>query len=526
MQVILTNLSNKLFKDSRDLLNISAIEAGINKIYSYDFEDIIYSEFFKRNESILSQPKGLGYWLWKPYIILEASKKINEDDIVFYSDCGINIIKHLQPLIDICNNEADIMLFANSNYTNRIWTKRDCFILMDCDEEKYWNGVHCDAAFMLFRKTSHSIQFLEEWLLFGRNENIITDIPNICGEENLPEFVDHRRDQSIISLLAIKYGVEFYRMPTQFGNHYKLPEFRVEGEFNCINQGDQTQLDFYSKDFFSNSNYPQLLNHHRNKSSAKSGIHKNMTNNSNYISKIKYYVNAGVKRVIHSVKSMSILDGDEHQKKSYSQCGEDLLVQYIFNLRGIYRPSYIDIGANDPFFLSNTALFYKQGCRGINIDANLQLAAKFRKYRPDDINLNIGISDKEEELDFYVMVDDTLSTFSKEECDYLISTGKTLSKIERVTLTTLTKILDQYNNGVFPDFLSIDVEGLDFQILKSINFNKSYPKIICVEATEYSPVGSGARRNDLIDFLVSNGYYEYANTNLNAIMVRRDFWFV
>ena len=77
--------------------------------------------------------------------------------------------------------------------------------------------------------------------------------------------------------------------------------------------------------------------------------------------------------------------------RSYSQCGEDLLVQYIFNLRGIQKPSYIDIGANHPYFLSNTALFYEKGSRGINIEANPQLAENFKTHRPEDINLNIGI---------------------------------------------------------------------------------------------------------------------------------------
>jgi FkbM family methyltransferase len=213
-------------------------------------------------------------------------------------------------------------------------------------------------------------------------------------------------------------------------------------------------------------------------------------------------------------------------KLSFSQCGEDLLVQYIFNLRGIGRPSYLDIGANHPFFISNTALFYQNGCKGINIEANPLLHEAFATHRPNDINLNIGISDKDDELDFYIMSDNTLSTFSKEECDQMISNGKTLNKVERIKLTTISNILYQYCNGVFPDFLSIDVEGLDFQILKSIDFDKSSPKIICVEAAEYSPKGSGARRNELIDFLISKGYYEYANTNLNAIMVKRDFWFV
>jgi FkbM family methyltransferase len=213
-------------------------------------------------------------------------------------------------------------------------------------------------------------------------------------------------------------------------------------------------------------------------------------------------------------------------QKSYSQCGEDLIVDYIFKLRGIDLPTYIDIGAHDPFYLSNTAKFYDRGCKGINIEANPDLIQAFYTFRPNDINLNIGISDEEGSLDFYIMEDNTLSTFSKEECDFMVSNGKAFSRVQKIKLATLSQILNQNFAGNFPDFLSIDVEGMDFQILKSIDFKKAFPKIICCEAAEYSPIGTGDRREEIISLLETNGYYEYANTNLNAIMVRREFWFI
>jgi FkbM family methyltransferase len=211
---------------------------------------------------------------------------------------------------------------------------------------------------------------------------------------------------------------------------------------------------------------------------------------------------------------------------SYSQCGEDILVRYIFILRGISKPSYIDIGANDPFFLSNTALLYAYGSRGINIEANPTLHKKFQKKRPGDINLNVGIGEKEDELDFFIMTDNTLSTFSKTEADSMQLHGKSLKEVQSIKLITVTSVIEKYCNNIFPDFLSIDVEGLDFQILQSINFEVTKPKVICVEAAEYSPIGAGERRSELIEFLRSKGYYEYANTNLNAIMVDKNFWFI
>jgi FkbM family methyltransferase len=215
-----------------------------------------------------------------------------------------------------------------------------------------------------------------------------------------------------------------------------------------------------------------------------------------------------------------------YSKTSYSQCGEDIIVNYIFSLRGLINPTYIDVGANHPYYLNNTAVFYEKGCKGINIEANPRLINDFQKYRPLDINLNIGISNEEGELTFYIMEDNTLSTFSKEECDQLVKLGKKIRSVDQIKITTISNVLKYYFDDKFPDFMSLDVEGLDFIILQSIDFEKHYPKVICVESAEYSNIGAGTRRNGIIDFLVSKGYYEYANTNLNAIMVKSEFWFI
>ena len=213
-------------------------------------------------------------------------------------------------------------------------------------------------------------------------------------------------------------------------------------------------------------------------------------------------------------------------RKSYSQCGEDILINYIFSLRGIKNPSYLDIGANDPFFLSNTAMLYSKGSRGINVEANPTLLDKFKRLRNRDVNVNVGISDKAEELEFYIMSDNTLSTFMKAEYEAMLKQNGRLMEIKKIQLITVAELVDKYSSGVFPDLLTIDVEGMDFKILQSIDFSKTRPKVICVEAAEYSPIGAGTRRTELIEFLESKGYYEYANTNLNAIMVDRNFWFI
>lgn len=263
MKVVLTNLSNHLYEDSRKRLNDSAKKFGIEEIYSYDISEIKNTNFYQENIEILSNPKGIGYWLWKPYIILEALKKVEKGDIVIYCDCGLEILESLSPLISICNEKEDILLFRNANDINLAWVKRDCFILMDCDCEEFWNGAHCDASLSLYKKSNSSMQFVTEWLNWGTNKYIISDYPNVCGKDNLPGFIDHRWDQAILSLLALKNKIELYRMPTQFGNFYKMDGYRVFDEYRCINQSNQKRLDYYSPTPLSNSPYFQLLNHHR-----------------------------------------------------------------------------------------------------------------------------------------------------------------------------------------------------------------------------------------------------------------------
>jgi len=241
------------------------MQFGIHEIQSWDFENFKKTNFYSQYKELLDQPKGLGFWAWKAYIILEAFNSINDNDIVIYSDCGHEIIADLQPLIDICQKSAPILLFENGNLDNASWTKRDCFIRMNCDSKKYWYGKQVDASFALFRKSKLTINFLEEWLTFCCDWQANTNNINSLGKSNLPSFIEHRWDQSILSLLSIKWNIELYRMPSQFGNHYKLPEFRIKNEFNCKNQFNPKQLSYYSTTPLLNSPYFQLLNHHRTK---------------------------------------------------------------------------------------------------------------------------------------------------------------------------------------------------------------------------------------------------------------------
>src|SRR5687767_14108710 len=78
-------------------------------------------------------------------------------------------------------------------------------------------------------------------------------------------------------------------------------------------------------------------------------------------------------------------------KVSYAQCGEDLIVDYVFTALGVQGPTYLDIGANDPVSLSNTYLFYRRRCAGVCVEPNPPLCEAFRRKRPRDHCLNVGV---------------------------------------------------------------------------------------------------------------------------------------
>jgi len=231
------------------------------------------------------------------------------------------------------------------------------------------------------------------------------------------------------------------------------------------------------------------------------------------------------KRIIDKGYSILNIERKNYKQISYSQCGEDLIMNFIFNCLRIDKPSYIDIGAHHPFWLSNTFFFYKKGSRGINIEPNPQLIAQFNKHRKKDINLNIGISGSNEELDFYIMSAPTMSTFSLDEAKRLEQeTAFRIVAQKKITVKHIQSILDDYNSGIFPDFLSLDVEGLEEEILSSIDFENNYPKVICLETITYSEKNDEKKETSLIDLLESKGYFIYGDTYINTIFVKESVW--
>ncbi len=210
---------------------------------------------------------------------------------------------------------------------------------------------------------------------------------------------------------------------------------------------------------------------------------------------------------------------DSYSTLSYSQEGEDLILKRIFE--GQKTGFYVDVGAHHPKRFSNTYLFYKMGWRGINIDAMPGSMDEFNEFRPEDINLEIGVSDKKEKLKYYMFNEPALNTFSKYEAD--LRNGRNNYKvINEVMIDTvpLSEILIKHLKGNEQiDFLNIDVEGLDLEILRSIDWSIHQPKTILVE--DLNNQIEKIFESEIFNFLKLKGYSLFAKTFNTLIFLKK-----
>lgn len=217
---------------------------------------------------------------------------------------------------------------------------------------------------------------------------------------------------------------------------------------------------------------------------------------------------------------------------SYSQFGEDLILEYLFSELGIKHPTYIDIGANDPRIGNNTYKFYIKGSTGVLIEPNPDLISKLRKVRPYDTILNIGLGTQNSitECEYFKFPAwaSGLNTFSKENAEYWKSIGHKdfgkigYEKVIPIKLYSVNDILKQYFSDFYPNFISLDVEGLDLDILKSIDFQFCKSEVICVETMGYDHHQNTYKRNDIIAYLQSMSYQIFADTRVNTIFCKTD----
>lgn len=210
---------------------------------------------------------------------------------------------------------------------------------------------------------------------------------------------------------------------------------------------------------------------------------------------------------------------------SYSQAGEDAIINFLFNDKGLEKITYLDLGTNIPDFGNNTFLFYNKDSNGVCVEADSDLIANIKKIRPKDIILNLGVGNgKYDVADFYVFNEASLNTFDRSEALERENQGTfNIARVDKVPLKTINNII-QENFSKYPDFLSIDIEGLDLEVLKTLNFKMFPIPVICAESCTYSENHIRPKNAEIIAFMLSQDYFIYADTYINTIFVNKA-WF-
>lgn len=206
---------------------------------------------------------------------------------------------------------------------------------------------------------------------------------------------------------------------------------------------------------------------------------------------------------------------------TYAQCGEDRILHFLFSLLLIPKPTYLDIGAHHPTYLSNTYLFYKEGARGVCVEPDPRLCQAIKAGRPHDVCLNIGIAaGTHKNLTFYVFDDPTMNTFSETVKAEQLMNGRVLQQELGVEVQSINSVIAR-NFPACPNLISLDTEGMDLAILEDLDFETYRPEVFCIETLTNVDV---RKMTEIIEFMISKNYIIYSDTYVNTIFVEQDCW--
>jgi hypothetical protein len=238
MRITHITFSDENMTESAFLCRESALKNGAD--ISIMYNKSCYSDEFKRmNEDVLNKERGAGYWLWKPYIIEKKLSQLSDNDVLVYTDAGVEIVNRLQIIIE--KLDSDVWLFGN-NYRHLDWCKMNVmdFVLPDWMFNYYEDSRQVQASVIIIRNTLSARLFIREWLKLCQINGFIDDSEN--NVQNDVHFIEHRHDQAILTCLAYKYGIKLHWWPA----HYN------DGQF------------IYDKHpQFKDDDYPVIFHHHR-----------------------------------------------------------------------------------------------------------------------------------------------------------------------------------------------------------------------------------------------------------------------
>jgi FkbM family methyltransferase len=210
----------------------------------------------------------------------------------------------------------------------------------------------------------------------------------------------------------------------------------------------------------------------------------------------------------------------EHARMTFAQQGEDIVLFHVVrDLLRVDRATYIDVGAAEPVLSNNTYLLWGVGHRGVLVEPNPAFAKKLRDYRPGDkvVEAGVGVTDATE-VDYYeIKGNPMLNTFSPDQVK-MLQQGKSESVVERVRkmpLININRLITEQLGGA-PDVLSTDIEGLDYDIIRSLDLSRFRPGAICAETVAMSATGVNS---NITTYLLAQGYVVRGGSTVNTIYV-------
>lgn len=183
-----------------------------DKVLEYSEKDIPL-EYKEKHKDIFACKRGAGLWLWKPYIIKKALCSMNEGDWLFYSDSGVTFINRLEHLVHCAKKNGQEIFITEQPLLCRQFTKRECYVLTGLDDHDENQAL----GLLLLCKSPTSIKFVDEWLHLCENRELLS--PDYFHPEikEWGDFYAHREDQSLLSLLRMKWGLPVFRDCSDYG---------------------------------------------------------------------------------------------------------------------------------------------------------------------------------------------------------------------------------------------------------------------------------------------------------------------
>lgn len=203
-----------VFGRAQRAMSESAMRHGIDSVASWNWERLSETDFYHRHRSYLDRPYHLNGFVFKPYLTLQTLREINDGDILIYYDSGEGshvFDASVEPLVRMCVANGGTLIHQWGE-TNQKWTKRDCFFFMGLDSPACHKAIAMQATWFVLEKNPFTLRLAEEYLRHTLDERIASyENRRVCGLRDLPGFVENRGDQSVLSLLAHKYGIRTFR---------------------------------------------------------------------------------------------------------------------------------------------------------------------------------------------------------------------------------------------------------------------------------------------------------------------------